>query len=105
MKCDVSILLKVNILPWVSFFVLSAQNGAVHLLLSYFKNFEGRIEYSDFKKKYCFDTSQIKCGDYFFIYTLEDKSIGQSVYGKYDDYDVYYVDMEKCIMYYIHSNI
>ncbi len=30
MKCDVSILLKVNILPWVSFFVLSAQNGAVH---------------------------------------------------------------------------
>ena len=77
----------------------------MEIILSYFKNYEARIESLDFKHQYSFDISQIKCGDYCFIYTLEGKPIGQSIYERYDDYDVYYVDMEKCIMYYIHSNI
>ena len=48
---------------------------------------------------------QINSGDYFYIYTLEGKPIGQSIYGKYDNYDVYYVDIESCTVYFIHSNI
>lgn len=77
----------------------------MEIISAYFENYKSRIESLDFKDHYSFDLSQIKCGDYYFIYTLEGEPIGQSIYERYDNYDVYYVDMEKCIMYYIHSNI
>lgn len=77
----------------------------IEIISSYFQSYESRIANSDIKDQYSFDISQIKTGDYYFLYTLEGKKIGQSIYERYDNYDVYYVDMEKCIMYYIHSNI
>lgn len=63
---------------------------------SYFENFEEWLEWCDFKDKYTFNKdTQIKEGDYFYIYAL----------SGYDNYDLYYVDMEKYIVYFIHNNI
>ena len=67
----------------------------------YFENYEQVIQYFEYRDKYKFDKSQIKKGDYYYI----DSPEGDSAYGKYDNYDVYYVDVEKRIMYFIHSNI
>ena len=64
----------------------------------FFEYFENNIlPYTDYKDKYKFDRSQIKTGDYYYIKTKYD--------NPYDNYDVYYVDTKKCIMYFIHSNL
>ena len=86
-------------------FLKKVTESDVKVISSYFQNYESRIANSDIKNQYSFDISQIKTGDFYFIYTLEGKTIGQSTYERYDNYDVYYVDMKKNIMYYIHSNI
>lgn len=63
---------------------------------SYFKNFEEWLKWCDFKDKYTFNKyTQIKEGDYFYIYAL----------NGHDNYDLYYIDMKKCIVYFIHNNI
>lgn len=71
--------------------------GDAETLSGYFKHFEALLQFFDYKDEYRFDKSQIKANDYFYI-----ESKGAS---PYDNYDVYYVDVEKCIMYFIHSNI
>ena len=60
----------------------------------YFEHFEKSLQFFQHKENYEFHKSQIKENDYFYIESKESYI-----------YDVYYVDMEKCIMYYIHSNI
>ena len=73
---------------------------------SYFEDFDGRAIGADFYDKYDFDyQSQIKEGDYFCIVTKEGKKAGDGVYGKFDSYDIYYVDMSECILYFIHHNL
>lgn len=54
---------------------------------------------------YDFDTSIITDGDYVRIKTKEGKEIGDSTYGKYDNYSVYFFDRETLTLYYIHNNI
>lgn len=72
---------------------------------SYFENFDDRVSHQSYYNKYDFDyQTQVKEGDYFNISTKEGTKIGESIYDKFDSYDVYYVDMEKCIVYFIHSN-
>lgn len=62
---------------------------------SYFENFDEWLKWCDFKDKYTFDKdTQIKEGDYFYIYAPRG----------HDNYDLYYADMEKCIVYFIHNN-
>jgi hypothetical protein len=34
----------------------------------------------------------------------EGKPLGKYVYLKYESYDLYYVDMEKNVLYFIHNN-
>ena len=63
----------------------------------YFIHFENSLQFFEHKENYKFNKSQIKENDYFYI-----DSKGDCIY---DNYDVYYVDMKTCIMYYIHSNI
>ena len=63
----------------------------------FFNHFENALQFFEYKEKYKFDRSQIKTGDYFYI-----KLKGNDLY---DNYDVYYVDTKKCIMYFIHWNI
>jgi len=75
-------------------------------IIGYFANFSECVIYEDYYEKYDFDNmSQIKEGDYFYIITKENEVIEGGAYGKYDNYDVYYVDMSKCVLYYIHTNI
>ena len=54
---------------------------------------------------YDFDTSIITEGDYVRIETKEGEEIGDSTYGKYDNYSVYFFDRETLTLYYIHNNI
>ncbi len=62
---------------------------------NYFDNFEEWLKWCDYKDKYTFDKdTQIKEGDYFYI----DAPSG------YGNYNVYYVDIEKNIVYFIHNN-
>lgn len=73
---------------------------------SYFENYEESVSDTNFAANYLFNKDvQIKKGDYYYIYTLEGKPIGNSKYRKFDNYDVYYVDIETNTVYYIHTNI
>lgn len=63
----------------------------------YFKHFENNIESFKYKDKYNFHTSQIKENDYFYIKNKSDT--------EFTNYDVYYVDTNKNVMYFIHFNI
>ena len=72
---------------------------------SYLENFTKWVENQKYYEHYDFDLSQIKAGDYCYINDKEGKPIGQSTYQKYENYDLYYVDMEKNILYFIHNNI
>ena len=57
------------------------------------------------EKEYDFDINLITEGDYVKIKTKEGKKIGNSKYGKFDDYSVYFFDVETLTLYYIHNNI
>ncbi len=74
-------------------------------IVGYIENFEGWMENQDFKDRYDFKMAQIKAGDYFAIVTKEGQPIGQGYYDKYEDYDVYYFDTNKNILYMFHNNI
>ena len=55
--------------------------------------------------EYTFDIASVSFGDYVRIETKEGKPIGESRYGKYDDYNVYFFDTDTKTLYYIHTNI
>lgn len=71
----------------------------------YFSDFARWMEACDRLEEYDFDPGRITPGDYVRIVTKEGTPIGDSVYGKYDNYKVYFFDTETCILYYIHSNV
>ena len=72
----------------------------------YFADFSTRIVNEDYSSHYDFNyKSQIKEGDYYCIISKEGQRIGDGAYGKFDSYDVYYFDTQKCILYYIHVNL
>ena len=74
----------------------------IEFIKTHFVVFEDWIKDEEFYDKYDFDyLSQIKLGDYFYIYNKN----GNDVFSDDDiNYDVYYVDMSKCILYFIHLN-
>ena len=55
--------------------------------------------------EYDFLNDYISEGDYFYIKTKEGEKIGNSYYGKYDNYTIYFFDTDQNILYYIHSNM
>ncbi len=72
---------------------------------SYFENFNERVESKSYYDKYDFDyQSQIKEGDYFCIIAEPEREVIEGVFDKFYNYNVYYVDMSKGILYFIHSN-
>ncbi|MDO4563725.1 MAG: hypothetical protein Q4C12_07835 [Clostridia bacterium] len=81
------------------------QSTDIEIIKGYFENYSGWIAQTEFADKYNFELDCINEGDFYYIYTLEGKPIGQSVYRKYDNYDVYFLDMETCTVYFIHANI
>ena len=72
---------------------------------NYFENFSNWVVNTEYYNNYDFDISNIKINDYYYIKDKEGQPIGESIYKKYESYDVYYVDMENYILYFIHSNI
>lgn len=68
----------------------------INTLIGYFDNFSNWVKNRDYE--YDLDNSYITEGDYFIIKTKND-------IGKYDNYTVYFYDIETHILYYIHSNI
>ena len=70
-------------------------------------NFEDWVDTigGQLEDKYDFDKSIVTEGDYFYIKTKEGEEISQSPYGKFDNYTVYFFDMDTQILYYFHNNI
>ena len=77
----------------------------VENIKSYFENFSNWVVHTEYYNNYDFDRSNIKINDCYYIKDKEGQPIGKSAYKKYDSYDVYYVDMENYILYFIHNNI
>ena len=71
-------------------------------IVSYFDDFYGVVRFDEI---YDFDTSIITEGDYVRIKTKEGEKMGDSTYGKYDNYSVYFFDKETLTLYDIHNNI
>ena len=68
-------------------------------LNSYFDNFEGWLEYVDYKDKYDFQRNIIDTEDYFYIENNETEEY------KYWNYDVYFLDVQTKTLFFIHNNI
>ncbi len=69
-------------------------------LNGYFDNFEGWLEYVDYKDKYDFQRNIIDIEDYFYIENNETEEE-----HKYWDYDVYFFDVQTQTLFFIHNNI
>lgn len=65
----------------------------------YFENFHNWMEIEDRLDEYDFSPDRINAGDYVLIETKEE------LHSIYDNYTVYFFDVESLILYYIHSNI
>ncbi len=74
-------------------------------LRGYFNNFYEWMKTSNRLNEYDFLNDYISEGDYFYIKTKEGEKIGNSYYGKYDNYTIYFFDTDQNILYYIHSNM
>jgi hypothetical protein len=72
---------------------------------SYFMNFRFWMMGSDRLNEYDFNSFCITSGDYVRIITKEGQPIGDTRYGKFDNYTVYFFDTDTCTLYYIHGNI
>lgn len=72
----------------------------VEEILLYIDNFEEWVQITGGKLQanYDFDKSVVSQGDFFYIKTKD-------TYGKYDDYTVYYFDVDVLTLYYFHNNI
>lgn len=75
------------------------------IIKGYFENFHNWMKTYNRLDEYDFDESIINEGDYIRIKTKEGKKIGDSKYEKYDNYSIYYFDIETLTLYYIHNNI
>ena len=74
-------------------------------IVGYFENFSGWMETINRLNEFDFDINDINEGDYVKIKTKEGQKIANGTYEKYDNYSVYYFDIEKLTLYYIHNNI
>ncbi len=81
------------------------QEEDVSNVVGYFDNFKDVMKDLNRSKEYDFDTNNLDAGDFVYISTKEGRPIGDSNYGKYDDYTVYFYDLTSHTLYYIHFNI
>ena len=77
----------------------------VENIKGYFNNTRSWMSELSRLDEYDFDENIINEGDYVMIITKEGQKIGNSKYKKYDNYSVYFYDVETNTLYYIHSNI
>ena len=76
-------------------------------ILLHIQNFEEWVQTvgAELQENYDFDQNTVSTGDYFYIKTKAGQPIGQSTYDKYDNYTVYYFDVDALTLYYFHNNI
>ena len=90
-----------------SYFSTLDEEG-IATLNEYLDNFENRIAMTrpdtDVVQFYDFDRNLIDTEDYFYIYSREEKPRGSSTYGKFDFYNIYFLDMQTNILYYFHND-
>ena len=80
-------------------------NSDISEILQFLNEYEMSVDASpEATKVYDFDKSIITAGDFFYIETLEGKKVGETEYGKFEDYDLYYFDLDEQILYYMHNN-
>ena len=72
---------------------------------SYFENFEGWVEYEEYKDKYDFTYECVDTSDYFYIENKDTCEKYKNYPDKYAAYNVYFFDVQTKTLYYIHSNI
>lgn len=72
---------------------------------SYFNDFKNVMEPLERLNEYDFDVNSITENDYVRIVTKEGTPIGDSIYGRFDNYSVFLFDSETLTLYYIHNNI
>ena len=72
---------------------------------SYFDNFEGWLEYVDYKDKYDLQRKIIDTEDYFYIENNETSEKYAGYSDKYSSYNVYFFDVQTKTLYFIHNNI
>ena len=72
---------------------------------SYFNDFKNVMESLERLNEYDFDVNSITENDYVRIVTKEGTPIGDSTYGRFDNYSVFLFDSETLTLYYIHNNI
>ena len=87
------------------FTIITAED--VEEIILHVDKFERRVDAcgGELKENYDFDKTVINVGDFFYIDTKFGEPIGQGTYGKFDNYSVYYFDVDSKIMYYFHTNI
>ena len=88
------------------YFTITTADDVENIIL-FIEDFEGWVEVcgGELKENYDFNKTIITDGDFFYIDTKEGESIGQGTYGKFDNYSVYYFDVDAQILYYFHNNI
>ncbi|MBE7056006.1 MAG: hypothetical protein E7388_01010 [Ruminococcaceae bacterium] len=84
----------------------------IERIKSYVENFQSVVDSvkqvepeSELVKKFSFNVEIIDENDYFYIKTREGSAHSEGKYGKFDNYSVYFVDLEKNILYYFHCDI
>ena len=79
----------------------------VEEILLHIENFEDWVEEVDgeVKENYDFDKTTVSEGNYFYIKTKYREPIGKGTYDKFDNYTVYYFDIDAQTLYYFHNNI
>lgn len=79
----------------------------VEEILLHIQNFEQWVDTvgGELKENYDFDKSVVSEEDYFYIKTKAGQPIGQGTYDKFDNYTVYYFDLDALTLYYFHNNI
>ena len=82
-------------------------DDVVEEILLYIDDFEGWVEAcgGELVENYDFDKIVVAEGDFFYIDSKEGEPIVQGTYGKFDNYSVYYFDVDAQILYYFHNNI
>ena len=88
------------------YFTITTVDDVEEILL-HIDDFEGWVEAcgGELKNNYDFDKTIVTEGDFFYIETKDGDPIGQGTYGKFDNYSVYYFDVDAQILYYFHNNI
>ena len=84
---------------------IKVNENDIENIKSYFNDFKDAMESQNRLNEYDFDINSITENDYVRIITKEVTPIGDSTYGKFDNYSVYLFDSETLTLYYIHNNI